>query len=307
MGCCVSSEILKNENHWIGRQENIRSISLLTDGGCPTFAYEQYFDLSSFTSLQSLSWKGLSRSDHFDCFEGFVKNEAGARRLRSLVLDLIDWKTAENGWYEHEEEYETSRNFFATRVLGIEPAGIKVLFQSLETLLLVGVNFAPFANEFVHSFNMLNLSTLQLRNCPSSLELLGALLEEGVTLKLKSFELVIDWDCLHNYRYRVYEQALTEVIVRFLASFQGLEDLFLLLTQPLKWHFIANSIANHQSTLKRLVLHDRDRPNNDVVDGGIPWQNSGELLSHNPWLSCFGTSGPVSKMVRSSPYIESHC
>ncbi|KFY47342.1 hypothetical protein V494_00025 [Pseudogymnoascus sp. VKM F-4513 (FW-928)] len=278
------------------RQENIRSISLLTDGGCPTFAYEQYFDLSSFTSLQSLSWKGLSRSDHFDCFEGFVKNAAGARRLRSLVLDLVDWKTAENGWYEHEEEYETSRNFFATRVLGIEPAGIKVLFQSLETLLLVGVNFAPFANEFVHSFNMLNLSTLQLRNCPSSLELLGALLEEGVTLKLKSFELVIDWDCLHNYRYRVYEQALTEVIVRFLASFQGLEDLFLLLTQPLEWHSIANSIANHQSTLKRLVLHDRDTPNNDVVDGGIPWQNSEELLSHSPRLSCFGTSGPVSKM-----------
>ncbi|KFY02907.1 hypothetical protein V490_00369 [Pseudogymnoascus sp. VKM F-3557] len=159
------------------------------------------------------------------------------------------------------------------------------------------VNFAPFANEFGHSFNMLNLSTLQLRNCPSSPELLGALLEQGVTLKLKSFELVIDWDCLHNYRYRVYDkQALTEVIVRFLASLQGLEDLFLLLTKPLEWHLIANSIVNHQSTLKRLVLHDRDRPKNDVVDGGIPWQNSGELLFHNPRLSCFGTSGPVSEM-----------
>ena len=308
MGCCVSSEILKNENHWIGRQENIRSISLLTDGGCPTFAYEQYFDLSSFTSLQSLSWKGLSRSDHFDCLKGFVKNHTGVRRLRKLVLDLVDWKTAEKGWYEHQEEYETSGNFFASRVLGIESDRIKVLFQSLETLLLVGVNFAPFASEFGHSFNMLNLSTLQLRNCPSSPELLGALIEQGVTLKLKSFELVIDWDCLHSYTYRVYdEQALTEVVVRFLASFQGLEDVFLLLTKPLEWHLIANSIVNHQSTLKRLVLHDRDRPKNDVVDGDIPWQNSGEFLSHNIRLSCFGTSGPVSKMVRSSPYIESHC
>lgn len=105
----------------------------------------------------------------------------------------------------------------------------------------------------------------------------------------------------------MYEQALTEVIVRFLASFQGLEDLFLLLTKPLEWHLIANSIVNHQSTLKRLVLHDRDRPENEVVDGGIPWQNSEELLSHSPRLSCFGTSGPVSEMVRSSPCIESHC
>ncbi|KFY03358.1 hypothetical protein V490_00205, partial [Pseudogymnoascus sp. VKM F-3557] len=294
LGCCVSSEILKNKNYWIGRQENIRSISLLTDGGCPTFAYVQYFDLRSFTSLQALSWKGLSRSDHFDCLKGFVKNQTGARRLRTLVLDLIEWETAKDGW---SQQTGMPDNFFATEVLGIESDRNEVLFQSLETLQLVGVAFAPFANEFGHSFNMMNLSTLQLRNCPSSLGLLGALLEQGVTLKLKSFELVIDWDCLHNYRYRVYdEQAQTDVIVRFLASFQGLEDLFLLLTKPLEWHLIANSIVNHQSTLKRLVLHDRDRPENEVVDGGIPWQNSGELLSHNPRLSCFGTSGPVSKM-----------
>ncbi|OBT45574.1 hypothetical protein VE00_03492 [Pseudogymnoascus sp. WSF 3629] len=98
----------------------------------------------------------------------------------------------------------------------------------------------------------------KLRNCPSSLELLGDLLEQGVTLKLKSFELVIDWDCRHHYGD--LDEVPTEVIVRFLASFQGLENLFLLLAQPLKWHLIANNIVNHQSTLKRLVLHDRDRP-----------------------------------------------
>lgn len=147
------------------------------------------FDLRSFTSLQSLSWKGLSRSDHFDCLKGFVKNQTGARRLRTLVLDLIEWETAKGGW---SQQTGMPDNFLATEVLGIESDWNEVLFQTLETLQLVGVAFAPFANEFVHSFNMMNLSTLQLRNCPSSLELLGALLEQGVTLKLKSFELVID-------------------------------------------------------------------------------------------------------------------
>ncbi|KFY04005.1 hypothetical protein V490_00029 [Pseudogymnoascus sp. VKM F-3557] len=171
------------------------------------------------------------------------------------------------------------------------------MFQSLETLLLVGVAFSPFGNEFGHSFNMMNLSTLQLRNCPSSLELLGALLEQGITPKLKSFELVIDWDCLHHYTD--FEEEQTEVIFRFLVSFKGLEDLFLLLTQPLEWYLIANSIVNHQSTVKRLILHERDTPKGKIADGGIPWHNSGELLFHDSRLSCFGTSGPISEMESS--------
>ena len=88
-------------------------------------------------------------------------------------------------------------------------------------------------------------------------------------------------------------------------SFKGLEDLFLLLTQPLEWYLIANSIVNHQSTLKRLILHERDTPKGEIADGGIPWHNSGELLFHDSRLSCFGTSGPISEMVRSGSYIDS--
>ena len=271
----------------------------------------EYLDLKSFTSIQSLSWKGLSRGDHFDCLEDFIKSQTGARGLRSLTLDLVEWNRAEKGWYDHQKATlggfppfpPCPDNFFATRVVGIESDQNKVLFQSLKTLLLVGVAFAPFEYEFGHSFNMMNLSTLQLRNCPSSLELLGALLEQGITPKLKSFELIIDWDCLHHYSN--FDEVQTEVIFRFLASFQGLEDLFLLLTQPLEWYLIANSIAHHQSTLKRLVLHERIISNGEVVDGGIPWYNSGELLFHDSRLSCFGTSGPISEMVRPGPCMDS--
>jgi hypothetical protein len=78
----------------------------------------------------------------------------------------------------------------------------------------------------------MNLTTLQLRNCPASPELLGTVLEQGITLKLKSFELVIDWNCL--YHYQAFDKAQAEVILWFLDSFQGLEDLFLLLAQPLE-------------------------------------------------------------------------
>jgi len=309
LGCCIPNEILGSAgNYWIENQKRIQSISLLTDGGCcPTSAYVEYLDFKSVTSIQSLSWKGLSKGDHFDCLASFIKNRAGARRLRSLALDLVEWTRAESGWYAHQRATlggspPRPDNFFATSILGIQPDQDSVLFQSLETLLLTGVAFSPFENELGHSFNMMNLSTLQLRNCPASLELLETLLEQGITLKLKSFELAIDWDCLHHYQD--FDEARTEVIFRFLDSFQGLEDLFLLLTQPLEWYLIVNSIGNHRSTLKRLVVHERDTPKGAVVDGGIPWHNSGELLFHESKLSCFGTGGLISEMVSFDSYIK---
>lgn len=306
LGCCIPGDILgRTLPLWMEEQKSIQSISLLTDGGCPTFV--DYFDLRSFTNIQSLSWKGLIRGDHFDCLTGFIKNQAGAQKLRSLTLDLIRWTRAERGWYVHQRNTlggspPRPDNFFATNILGIQPNLENVLFESLETLLLTGVAFSPFENEFAHAFNMMNLSTLQLRNCPASLELLGTLLNQGVTLKLKSFELAIDRDCLHHYGD--FNEVDTEVIFRFLDSFQGLEDLFLLLTQPLEWYFIANSIVNHQSTLKRLVVHERDTRKSVVVDGGIPWHNSKELLFHKSKLSCFGTSGPISEMVSFDSYLK---
>lgn len=219
-------------------------------------------------------------------------------------MDLVEWSRADQAWYEHQQATLGGfpphvDNFFATSILGIEPEQENILFQSLETLRLTGVAFSPFENEFSYCLNMMNLSTLQLRNCPASLELLEALLNSGITLKLKSFELAIDWDCLHYYGD--FNTAQAKVIFRFLESFEGLEDLFLLLTTTINWYLIGNSIANHQSTLKRLVVHERDTPKGTVVDGGIPCQNSG-LLFCAPNMTCFGTSGPISGLVSSDSY-----
>jgi hypothetical protein len=252
--------------------------------------------------MQSLSWKGLNRGDHFDCLARFFKEQAGAQELRSLELDLVNWTRADSGWYSHQRATlggfpPRPDNFFATSILGVQPDQEIVLFQSLEALQLTGVAFSPFEKELSHSFNTMNLTTLQLRNCPASFELLGAILEQGITMKVKSFELAIDWECLHHYQDFVGGQE--DVVYRFLDYFQGLEDLFLLLTQPIEWYLVANSIVNHQTTLKRLVVHERKSPEGGAisVDGGIPWDNSGELLFHESKLRCFGTGGPISEMV----------
>ena len=151
-------------------------------------------------------------------------------------MDLIEWSWAQSRWYDHQKATlggfpPRPDNFFGTRILKIQPGEETILFQSLDTLLLAGVAFSPFETELVHPFNMMNLSSLQLRNCPASLGVLATLLNQGVNLKLRSFELAIDWVCLHYYGD--FNQAHSEVIFRFLDSLHGLEDLFLLLTQPL--------------------------------------------------------------------------
>lgn len=233
MGCCVPNEILDYlGKYWLKRQKRIQSVSLITDGRCPTFSYVEYVDLNLFIDMQSLSWKGLNRGDRFDSLKNFIKLQTGARRLRSLTLDLIKWTWAESGWYAHQRATiggypHSPENFFATGILGIKPGRELHVFESLKSLRLVGVAFSPFENELVYAFNMTNLSTLQLRNCPASLELLHTILNKDITVKLKSFELAIDWDCLHHYGD--FEDLHAEVIFRFLASFQGLEDLFLML------------------------------------------------------------------------------
>ena len=47
-------------------------------------------------------------------------------------------------------------------------------------------------------------------------------------------------------------------MARFLGAFHGLEDVSLMLTQPVNWDVIIKGILNHESTLRRLTIHDRD-------------------------------------------------
>jgi hypothetical protein len=187
-------------------------------------------------------------------------------------------------------------NFFVTEILGIRPKFKDVLFQSLETLQLSGVCFDQFESQFGQAFNMMNLRTLQLRNCIGSLHLLKSLVGEDATLRLTSLELAIDLATGFSPGYPRNQQV--EIMCDVLDSLKELENLFLLLVQPIEWYHIINAIARHQSTLKRLVLHEKRSLDDETVDGGTPWQCAGELLFHGFSVSCIGTSGPISEMVR---------
>jgi hypothetical protein len=174
LGCCVPGEVLGNDiEFWIENQKCIQSISLITDGGCPTFGHNEYLNLRPLTSLQSLCWKGLVRGDHFDSLKGFIKNREGegARKLRTLTLDLVEWSRADVAWYQHQQATlggfpPRLDNFFATLILGIVPEKETILFTALETLRLTGVAFNPFEKEFGYCFNMMKFKQASVEELP---------------------------------------------------------------------------------------------------------------------------------------------
>jgi hypothetical protein len=135
----------------------------------------RYAARKPLTSLETLCWKGLIRGDNFNSFAAFIATQEGkaARRLRTLTLDLVEWSRAGQAWFLHQRGklgalLNPPDNFFATSVLGIKPGQETILLTGLETLRVTGISFSPFEKELGHSFNMANLSRLQLRNCPSS-------------------------------------------------------------------------------------------------------------------------------------------
>jgi hypothetical protein len=148
----------------------------------------------------------------------------------------------------------------------------------------------------IYAFNMGNLTTLKLINCRASLSALDHLAQMNLGSTLKSFELVIDPICLESSNMVPAEQANS--IHSFLDSFSGLEDIFLMLSGS--WNPIFGAISNHATTLKRLVIHERndeDPRTNDDLDGEIPWTKEiGELISKTT-LTCLGTTIRLLQLV----------
>jgi hypothetical protein len=281
-------------------QKRLETLSLITDGGCNADLLG-VLDLTEFSRIQSFTWRGLNRGDDFWSLGKFVN--ANAKGIKTLSLDLVDWEKAENTWYDFQRAMlggfpDHPDNFFARKVLEVQRGEENILFQSLNSLLLSAVSFELAEPEMMYAFNMCNLSTLRLWNCPSCLILLEDLIGMAKNIRLKSFELVIDPTCLASHT-ELGEREEGDIVARFLNAFHGLEDLSLMLTLPVNWDVIFKGILNHVSTLRRLTIHNRDFHLEDFSckDGSIPWSDQKGILFKDPRLSYIGTSGSPSQLV----------
>ena len=150
----------------------------------------------------------------------------------------------------------------------------------------------------IRAFNMTSLKDLTLWNCPSCLQIRDKL---PGRLNLKTFELVIGTECLETHLGMSEDGARGGAVVDLLQTFDGLEDLFLMLSPPpTDWHLVGQGILHHALTLERLVTHERGtNPNTeDDADGEVPWRPLGDTLHRSTKLSCLGVAISIRQLVR---------
>lgn len=218
--------------------------------------------LGKFEAIRSLSWKGLGKKDDLDSVRDCIT--INAQGIEILVLDLLHWGKAKMAYYDSLDRREQGGhvlhnifvgNFFAENVLGIFSGESRVILPHLSSLSLSEVSFEAAVEEMQHVLNITQLRSLKLRNCRYSLALLDTIVRGPQTVRLRSFELVIDVEACFFQGVRIQQHDVS--ISRFLNSFQGLEDLYLRTTYSIDWAFIAQSILNHLSTLNRLITQGR--------------------------------------------------
>ena len=115
-------------------------------------------------------------------------------------------------------------------------------------------------------------------------------------IRLTSFELVDDADAnFHD---------IDLYLVDFLTSLVGLKDLYLLVPGPAEWHSIGLGITSHESSLTRLVIHDRTidiaEPSprfEEVCDGSVSWHPPIAFVISKLGLDCLGISGDSDFLV----------
>lgn len=271
---CIPDDMVDHYRDLIENQRNIDHISLVTDDICGASFTMPAVLLRESKAIRSLRWKGLRSTASFVSVCGCIK--ANAHGIETLELDLRNWIDAKE-------------------VFSKFPGEAKLILPHLSSLSLSEVSFQAAAEEMRSVLNITRLSSLKLRNCRYSLDLLDTIVRGAQTLRLRSFELVID---IGADKFQGDREENDVCISTFVDSFRGLEDLYLLITDPIDWGLISRSISQHVSTLNRLITHRRQYGMGR--ESPILWCNDLKNLYQAANLTCIGTDSKPSNLVRAA-------
>lgn len=196
-------------------------------------------------SLRRLRWRAPGTT--------FIRELSGmihrnAETLQHLEVDLVRLDILE--YYMHERSlYEDSPHGFAHSIgFWRVPQG-KIsgpTYPALQTLCLTEVGLTAAA---VTDFDFSVLRTLKLRNVDDW----DAFLENAVRMRLpialKTLEI--------HARPSSLDHDEDEVLLKFLTTFDGLEELYISLRGPRPTNLFWEGVINHRATLKKLVHHLR--------------------------------------------------
>jgi hypothetical protein len=249
-------------------QSQLESLSLITDSWCQLNngikqTNRTIPNLANFMSLRSISWRGIQLRSDFLALR--VALEANSKHLKALELDLIRWTSAELYYHYKNWGQDKSQHFLAHDVLHLGSKGQKASFPSLKTLSLSGVSYHTTASEMASAFNFSGLRSLKLNKCPHVRNLFEAVVQAKQPIQLTSLELVIEAGNLGP----------SDPLIRFLASFRGLEAFHLLTHDYRISGELWETIFLHQQTLKQLVYHERPLEGEGKYDRlMLPWNRA---------------------------------
>lgn len=305
VGACIPNRMFEKSSNLATRQSQIESLSLITDGRCCYAEDEECpIDISNFRCLRSLSWRGVRNSDDFKTLRACLS--VNASHLRELTLDLVDWYKAVGNWAAAHRTWITDHysNFFTTDVLEIKAGNLNRIFPVLDLLSLSAVSFETAIEEIPHAMNFAGLSTLKLRHCRLVKELLDGIPSSSQKIRLTSFEVVVDSEDV--------EVPNEFDVGGFLRAFEGLQNLYLMFPDAGDWSSLLGGVLNHETTLKRLVIHGRtteDVPPPLVakpIDGELPWVNDLNAFPGIKSLECLGIYQSFSFMVSPLSFLIIH-
>ena len=90
IGTCIPADFLDAQGYFVHRQNQIRRLSLITDGTCP-HAGQHLEGLSCFTALNELEWEGIQHPSEVSALRGCLQQNS---RLEGALYRIpVGWKS----------------------------------------------------------------------------------------------------------------------------------------------------------------------------------------------------------------------
>ncbi|VZI00325.1 unnamed protein product [Fusarium fujikuroi] len=208
---------------------------------------ETAIDLSAFTHLLDISWRGLN-SENLKTLAIALRNNKS--HLESLELDLIDWPhTRRELGYQSDSEVVhglKARDYINEKVFGLDKLSPCIKFPNLHTLVLSQVPLSATLAETV-DFEIFKSPTI--RPCPLWYEFVLTMAQRKVPVKLRKLELQESWP--KNDEGSIYMDE-DDPIAFLLDSFEGLEEFYLSqvggMRSILTWHhhYVLNPLSRKE-------------------------------------------------------------
>lgn len=251
MGTCIPESILGREGIINRSQNKIRNLNLTTDWQC--YRNDPFWLTSGCGKRSTLSLKGLTNIRKFcwkapheeDLYALSSAVNANKQHLEALELDFIEWDSSAGRPFRYGDIAPDVCPLLGN-VLHLSPVRAAPIFPNLRELSLSEAAIGP-KLALAIDFNVLKV--LKLRGCYGWSDFLDHLTTSRLTIHITVFELLASANRSPDTEIR------DTTIHDFLASFKGLQELYLLASTP--WwpgRKFCNVLANHQSTLRHCIL-----------------------------------------------------